>query len=186
MAWGSAAVNDATIRDVVRVAIGGSGLRVRVSNLFGTQPLGGGAATVGTSAGGAAVAPGSLQPLTFAGAPVVSVPVGGEVLSDPVVMAVTPGLTLAVSVYGSGADVVTIHYPCCEAATPSYYSANRAGNLTAGVSRAGFVASSPWSRLVDAIDVLQSPDEGQGSIVVVGDSITDGFQSTLRWTDVLQ
>ena len=182
MAWGYGTAADATVRELATLALGGSAVRVRLSNVFGNQPLVVGNATVGTDAVGADVVPGSLHQLTFDGKPGVTIPVGGLVYSDPVAMAASPMQVVAVSVFVSDTDLMTVH-PCCDTVA-SYFTANGAGDLTASPSRTGFVASSPWPRLVDAVDVLES--SGKGSIVVVGDSITDGYHSSLRWTDVLQ
>jgi lysophospholipase L1-like esterase len=66
----------------------------------------------------------------------------------------------------------------------SFSTADGAGDQTGVVSPAAFGYASPWPRLVDAVDLLET--RGQGSIVVLGDSITDGYNSTARWTDLLQ
>lgn len=182
MAWGYGSASDATVRDLATVATAGQAVRVRISNVFGNAPLVVGAGSVALSAGGPAVAPGTLHLLTFAGQPGVTVPVGGLLYSDPVPMAVNDGQTLAISLFVSTPDVVTVH-PCCTQ-TASYASPNGGGDLVTSVDGQGLSMASPWERWVDAVDVSQT--EGQGSIVVVGDSITDGFNSTLRWTDALQ
>lgn len=44
---------DVTLRPLVRLSIGGSALRVRISNLYGSEPLVIGAATVAPGAAGA-------------------------------------------------------------------------------------------------------------------------------------
>src|SRR4051794_8099423 len=60
---------DATLRQHLRLSLGGRRLRVRVSNLFGTAPLVIDAATVARAAdpAGAALVPGSVRTLSFAG-----------------------------------------------------------------------------------------------------------------------
>ena len=102
--------------------------------------------------------------------------------SDPVSMDVSDVQTLAISIYVRGRELVTVH-PCCTKIV-SYFTPNGGGNLTESVSGVGLSEPSPWERWVDAVDVLQTT--GEGSIVVVGDSITDGYHTALRWTDVLQ
>lgn len=191
MAWGYGTAFDTTIRDIAQVGVGGTAIRVRISNRFGNQPLALGAATVGLRQSGATIVPGSLHTLTFSGTPTVTIPVGGHIYSDPVPMAVSPLQTLAVSVYVANTDLMSLH-PCCTATTDSYFAANGGGNLTGGLTQAGYTVAAPWDRLVDAIDVLQST--GQGSIVVIGDSITDGYNPnkspnpnlTVSWINVLQ
>jgi len=182
MAWGSGTASNATVRDLATVATGGQAVRVRVSNLFGNSPLVVGAASLGVSAGGPALVPGTLHPISFGGQPAVTVPVGGLVYSDAVPMAVSGGETLAISVFTPASDLVTVH-PCCSRIL-GYVSPNGGGDLVTSVDGRGLSIASPWERWVDAVDVLETG--APGSIVVVGDSITEGFNSTTRWTDVLQ
>lgn len=184
MAWGHDTATNVTVRELATVGVGGQGVKVRISNTFGNAPMVIGAATVGVDAGAATVQPGTIQPLTFNGQPGTTVPIGQEVVSDPVNMTVTDEETLAISVYVVDPDLVTVH-PCCTTqALVSFSTPNGGGNLTASTTSQGFSLSSWYPRWVDAVDVLQTT--GHGSIVVIGDSITDGFNSTLRWTDVLQ
>lgn len=183
MAWGYGEVDDATVRQLTTVATGGSEIRFRVSNFFGNAPLRIGAATVAPSAGGPAVALASIVAVTFGGSPSTTIPAGGLAYSDPVKLTVAPGETLAVSLWVTGPDLVTLH-PCCGTTPRGYFTANGSGNATAAATLAGRGTASPWERFVDAVDVLQTG--GRGSIVVVGDSITDGFNSAARWTDILQ
>ncbi|HVA07075.1 MAG TPA: GDSL-type esterase/lipase family protein, partial [Acidimicrobiales bacterium] len=182
MAWGYGTSADVTVRDLATVGVGGEAIRVRISNVFGNEPLVIGAATVGLEALDAAIVAGTLHPLTFGGAPSVTVPVGQFLYSDPVPMSVNDMQTLAISVYVRSTELVSVH-PCCTKIA-SYFTPNGGGNLTDSLTGAGLSIASPWERWVDAVDVLRATT--QGSIVVVGDSITEGFNSALRWTDVLQ
>ncbi len=183
MAWGYGVASDATVRELVTPGVGGVAVRVRISNAFGDGPLVVGAATVGVSQGGAAVEAGTLRPLSFGGHLGVTIPAGRYAYSDPVAMRVTAGEALAVSLWENGTDLVSVH-PCCNSmGTVSYFTPNGGGNLTASPSGKGFTLSSQWPRWVDALDVLRS---GPGSIVVLGDSITDGFNATTNWVRVLQ
>lgn len=190
MAWGYEYVNDATVRSLARIPVDATAVRVRISNQFGSAPLVIGAASIGRSTGGGAVSPATLTQLRFAGAPTVTVPVGGWVVSDAVAMPAAGAQTVAVSIYVSDADRLSAHYPCCEANTPSYLTAAGTGDMTAASSAAPFGYTAPWSRLLDAVYVQRPPappgvPAARGSIVVIGDSITDGFNSTARWTDLL-
>src|SRR5438445_13793442 len=92
-----AAFANHTLRMIPRVSIGGSRLRVRISNAYGIRPLAIGAARVGLHSTGPAVAPGSppkvsrrLEPGTIAA--------GALVVSDPVELTFAPLADLAVSV----------------------------------------------------------------------------------------
>ncbi len=187
MAWGYGTAADTTARELATVGVGGDAVRVRISNLFGNKPLVVSRATVALSAGGPAVVAGTLQQMHFGGQSGVTIPVGADVYSDPVQMSVTGGQTLAVSLFVSSTDLVTLH-PCCTRIV-SYASPNGGGDLTGSPSGAGLSLTSAWPRWVDAVDVLRNSDVGSsdmGSIVVVGDSITDGFNATTNWVAVLR
>lgn len=183
MAWGYGQVDNATVRELATVATGGSQIRFRVSNYFGDAPLQIGAATVAPSTGGSAISAASLHPATFNGSSTTTIPKGAVAYSDPVALPVQAGETLAISLWITGADLVTLH-PCCGTAPHGWFTPNGRGNSTTAASLSGTGIGSPWPRFVDAVDALQTT--GGGSIVVVGDSITDGFNSTARWTDILQ
>ncbi|WP_347108769.1 hypothetical protein [Streptomyces sp. M41(2017)] len=73
-----------SLRQAVRLTAGGDRLRVRLSNAYGTSPLRIAGATVARTARGAAVEPGSVRRLTFAGAADAVVPARADLLSDPV------------------------------------------------------------------------------------------------------
>ncbi|MHB1854984.1 MAG: GDSL-type esterase/lipase family protein [Acidimicrobiales bacterium] len=180
MAWGYGEAVDTTVRQVLTVSVSGSALRVRLSNLYGNRPLMVGAVTVAPAGLHGSLA-GPAQPLAFAGSPSVVIPVGAELYSDPLAMPLTAGQILAVSVFVRGPDLMTVH-PCCLAPV-SYFAGNGAGDLTSDASSAALPYASPWSRLVDAVDVLSFAPPG---VVVLGDSISDGYNSTARWPELLQ
>jgi lysophospholipase L1-like esterase len=172
---------DATLRQVVRVSAGGGKVRIRISNEYGSTPLHIGAAHVALSAGpGGATVPGSDHVLTFSGQPGAVVPPGAPLLSDPVDMAVAPLTSLAVSLY-----LPTETGPCtCHqvGAATSYIGA---GDLTAATA---FKADKTfvYRAFLMGVDV-QGPV--QRSVVMLGDSLTDGAVSTpdanARWPDRL-
>ncbi|MHB8329037.1 MAG: SGNH hydrolase, partial [Acidimicrobiales bacterium] len=140
------------MRELATIPLAGSALQVRISNLFGNRPLVIGQATIGLSAGAASVVPGSLRSLSFGGSAGTTIAPGATSLSDPLTFAVSPGQTLAVSVFVVDTDLMTIH-PCCSGPLISYFGANGAGNLTTAPG-AALHFSSAWARLVDAVDVL--------------------------------
>src|SRR3984885_8318988 len=88
-----------TLREVVHVSIGGEGVRVRFSNLYGTVPLVIGAVQVSQTRKGAAVVSGSGKPLTFHGQPSVSIPPGALAVSDGIPFKFAPLADLTVSFY---------------------------------------------------------------------------------------
>lgn len=72
------AMDGVTLRQVVRLTLGGERLRVRISNAFGDQPLHIASAAVAhpSAPDGSAVAPGSSRPLTFSGRTDAVIPAG--------------------------------------------------------------------------------------------------------------
>src|SRR5918912_646894 len=94
-----AAFSNHTVRMIPRVSIGGSRLRVRISNAHGTRPLAIGAAYVGLRSAGPALVPGSNRRLTFGGDRSGTVAAGTHVVSDAVELSFAPLSDLAISVH---------------------------------------------------------------------------------------
>lgn len=184
-ALGTTAVTNATVRLIARVTIPGDAVRIRLDNTFGTEPVTIGRASVGYRVQGAAVAAGSSRPMTFNGAPTVTIPAQGSVSSDPVLLKVLALQDLAVSLYIPGANVKPSQHN--GAVVTSYRSADGSGDLVSDETRAPFTAtitSMWWLKAIDA-----QTDASPGAIVAFGDSITDGTCTTLdahdRWEDVV-
>jgi lysophospholipase L1-like esterase len=158
---------------IPRVSIGGSTVRVRLSNACGVRPLAIGAACIGLRSSGPAVVPGSSRRLTFGGETGTTIAAGALVVSDPVELAVAPLADLAVSVHLPG------ELPA------SFGITGRYARQTHYISPPGDFAAAetmPVGRLTDdwyflsGIDVVASPETG--AIVAVGDSLTDANIST--------
>jgi hypothetical protein len=92
-------MRDATLRQIVHMSLGGSALRVHLSNAFGTQSLHFTSVHVAhaVSPKGAAIDPTSDHTLTFAGKPDVTIPPGAEFVSDPLEVPVAPLSDIAVT-----------------------------------------------------------------------------------------
>lgn len=169
------ALQHQTFRQTARISLGGPRLRVRLSNAHGQQPLRVGAASVAGTSGSAPLA------LQFDGQPSVLIAPGQERLSDP----------LALPTRALQAVQVSLYLP---AATP-LHSFHWDGRQTSWIapddqSRATTLhgAEPTTARLVlTGIDV-EAPASAR-SVVVIGDSITDGATASLdqdqRWTDHL-
>jgi GDSL-like Lipase/Acylhydrolase family len=164
---------DRTARMIVHVSIGGNRLRVELSNAFGEYSLIIGAAHIGVQAKDAAIVPGSDRALTFGGSPSVTIPPGALEISDPVDLDVSPLANLAISIYTP------------DRTEPATY--HRTGLHTTYISSTGnFTASEKmpyqWTTTsyywFSAVDVEASAESS--AIVALGDSITDGFNSTLN------
>jgi lysophospholipase L1-like esterase len=174
---------DASLRQIVRVSLGGRQLRVRISNAFGTEPLMLSAASVALAEGPgqSGVRPDSMRALRFDGQASVLIPAGAEYASDPVALEHGAGADLAVSMHFNVAPARQTSHPGSRA--NSYFTS---GNkvMEAHWPQAGSVTH--WYQLA-GIEVLAAP--GAHIVVAVGDSITDGYgvttDSNTRWTDML-
>ena len=170
-----------TLRQVVRVSAGGERVRIRLSNAFGTRPLAIGGAHVARS-----VAPGTPRiegdaRLTFSGRSDAVIPAGAEMYSDPVAFPVTAGADLAISLYLPEAASPQTGHPGSRAT-----SFTLAGNVVTDAALAGATPTTHWYALAD-VEVAAAPTAG--TIVAIGDSITDGYgvkpERNTRWPDVL-
>ncbi|MEU6572229.1 SGNH/GDSL hydrolase family protein [Streptomyces sp. NPDC046805] len=180
------ALPGAAIRNVVHISAGGRVLRVRLSNRFGTGPLTLGAVTVALRrAAGPDAVPGSMRTATFGGAPTAVVPAGRDLVSDPVRLAVPAAADLLVTVHTpTDSGPATYH----RAALQTSYVALRGGGPAADDEGGGAytVTTGHWY-YVTGVDV--GGPAAVGSVVAVGDSLTDGAGSTRdanhRWPDRL-
>ncbi len=170
----------ATLRQVVRLTAGGPSVVVHFSNAFGNGPLTIAAAHVATPAGPGRIDPATDRPLTFAGGPGATLPPGTEVLSDPLPVAVAPRSDLAVTIRFADVPADLTGHPGSRAT--SYLSA---GDDLAAAELPAAVATAHWY-VLSGVDV---PADHPASVVIVGDSITDGRGSTTdgddRWPDDL-
>lgn len=170
-----------TLRQVVRVSVGGERLRVRFSNAFGDGPLTIAAARLAPSAAGSsAVDAAGGRALSFGGSPSVTLPAGGTALSDPLAFSLAPMSEVAVTVrFGAVPGAVTGHPG---SRTTSYL---RAGDAVAAPELPDAVRTDHWYVLT-GIDVVAP---GAAAVVTLGNSITDGRGSGTnrnnRWPDEL-
>jgi lysophospholipase L1-like esterase len=173
---------DKTVRDLVHTSIAGSDIRVRLSNAFGTVPVTFDSVYLGRQATGAALVAGSNREVTFGGSPSVTIPKGAEVLSDPVPIAVAAQSNLAVSVHVAGATGEVTGHP--DAQQDNYYGD---GDIAASGSAGSYTNTIGSWFFLDGL-VVDAPTQ-TGTVLTLGDSITDGYQSTPdanhRWPDYL-
>ncbi|MDX3768983.1 MULTISPECIES: SGNH/GDSL hydrolase family protein [unclassified Streptomyces] len=174
--------SDRTYRLVVRTSAGGSGMRIRVSNAFGDRPLVIGSAYAGLRRSGAGLVAGSNRKLRFDRAASVTLAPGEIRYSDPLPGRTEAGSDLAISLY-----VRTAGGPATGHGMALQTSYATAGDHAAE-ERDGAYAEQVGSWFyLDAVSVDTGP--GTGAVVTLGDSITDGWQSTtdknLRWPDFL-
>ncbi|MGW3209673.1 SGNH/GDSL hydrolase family protein [Streptomyces sp. NPDC001135] len=177
------ALPGAAVRNVVHLSVGGTAVRIRLSNRFGTVPLQLGAVTVALRAAGPNAVPGTLRTATFQGASTVTVPPGQDLVTDPVPLSVPAAADLLVTVYTpADSGPATYHQTALQT---SYLAPAGAGRATDEGGTAYTTAINRWY-YVTGVDVLGG---AAGSIVAFGDSLTDGNGSTPdtnhRWPDRL-
>ncbi|MEU3659625.1 SGNH/GDSL hydrolase family protein [Streptomyces sp. NPDC032940] len=173
-----------SVRNVVRAGAGGTGARITLSNLYGRSPLTITHASIALAAddGTAAAAAGSMRRLTFGGSTQVVVPAGGQVKSDVARIAVPYGGDVLITTYSPVPSGPVTYHP--HARQTSYVAE---GDRAEDVAADAYTGKTSYWRYVTALDVLSH--EAVGTVVALGDSITDGYGSTMdadhRWTDFL-
>jgi lysophospholipase L1-like esterase len=176
-------MRDATVRQIVHLSLGGSALRVHLSNAFGTTPLHFTSVHIAhpKSPAAAAIDPASDRALTFARNPDVTIPPGAEYVSDPLEMPVAPLSDVAVTFHLDVPPAQETGHPGSR--STSYYVH---GDQVSADDLPDAKHVDHWYQLTE-IDVRTA--SGAGVVVALGDSITDGHAATTngndRWTDVL-
>jgi lysophospholipase L1-like esterase len=171
-----------TVRQIATITLGGTRVRVVLSNEYGSDPLVIGAAHVAVAGQGGAIVAGSDRALTFGGQPTVTIPPGAPVISDPVDLKVEPLSEVAVSLFlPQITPLDTFHW---EGVQTAYISPE--GNFAGDTEMKK--DSTIKSRLFLSGIMVDAP-AGARAIVTFGDSITDGANSTPdanhRWPDFL-
>lgn len=158
-------------------------VRIRFTNSFGAAPLQIGRATVAIHGHGAALAGAGARAVTFGGQSSVLIPPGAEALSDPVRLTVRPMQALAISVY-----LPRPTGPPTEHGAAQQVNYVASGDHTADSGVGAFKTRTLSWYLLDDVDV-RAPAREAGTIVALGDSLTDGIGSTVganaRWPNDL-
>jgi len=172
-----------TVRQIVRVSLGGVEIRVRFSNELSSVPLQIGAASVALHAGGSAIVAGSDRTLTFGGKTSIVVPPGAPAVSDPVHLRVPPLAHLAISMHLPSATTGTTFH---NVASQTTYIAPAGGDYTQAVVMPTEATALNYFFLSG---VTVKASERALAVVALGDSITDGTRSTpdtdSRWPNTL-
>jgi lysophospholipase L1-like esterase len=168
---------NATVRNLVRVQLGGGQVRIRLSNAADPSvPLVIGAASVAVASDGQtpALVSGSSTPLTFGGHAGTTLAPGTDYMySDPVNFPVTSQEDIAISLFLPAA-----REPTASATNyaPSWQTGNGAGDATADAAGTSFTSSQQLNTYaLTAVDVVATP--GDGAIVAFGSSTFEGSQA---------
>ncbi len=174
-------LTDNTLRQIIRVSIGGKRLRLRFSNIFSDQPTVLKSVTVANAVEGAVIDQNSQKTLSFNGNTGITLSPEQEVFSDALDFALQPGQLLA----------ITIHYGTASQKTSGHSGSRTTSYILAGdnlnnAAFSGAVKTDHWYSIM-GVDVI-APKKA-ASIVCLGNSITDGRSSGTnkqnRWTDIL-
>lgn len=178
---------NSTLRQFVRNSIGGKQVRVRFSNAYGTSPVTLNEAHLAlalstASAGNGDIHPATDRALTFSGAPTTVIPPGLAVYSDPVAFDLPALTNVAITTYFGSISATTINgHPGSR--TTSFIVPS---NVVSVASLPAASKTKHWY-IIAALEVLG--DSTSKTVVVLGDSLTDGRGSTddanNRWPDVL-
>ncbi|RYE92510.1 MAG: hypothetical protein EOO77_46680, partial [Oxalobacteraceae bacterium] len=168
-------------RQVIRVSLGGKQIRLRFSNEFGTVPLTLTSVHVAKPASGGAIHAETDRQIYFQGKPVATIPAGAFLLSDPISFDLPLLSDLVVTLHTQTAsDKITGHPG---ARCTSYLCE---GEHVREATLPGVSKVEHWYFL-SGVEVPMA--KGQGTIVALGDSITDGRGTPTdgngRWTDFL-
>ncbi|KAF2022182.1 lipolytic protein-like protein G-D-S-L family [Aaosphaeria arxii CBS 175.79] len=179
-------LKDATLRQTLHMSVGAPKIKITISNTFGGSDLPITAGSVALTAGGAAGVSGiqesPLAAITVGGKSSFTVPRGQVVTSDEINFKVEPQSNIAVTLYsqqGQSGSSITGHPG---SRTTSWFVA---GNKVNATSFSG-TASVHWY-FVSAVQAYVPTDTG--SLIILGDSITDGRGSddnkNNRWPDLV-
>ncbi|MFF5083724.1 SGNH/GDSL hydrolase family protein [Actinoplanes sp. NPDC000266] len=178
---GGRTFGEQTVRQVVHTSAGGSTVRLRLTNVFGSAPLTLANVRLALSKGDATIDASTSTAVTFGDAPRVTMAAGASIESDPVAFGLPASADVAISAY----------LPNGSQATTQHSFANRhnyvgSGDQTTNATLAGAQTVDSYFFLA-GLDVRDAAAEG--TVVALGASITDGFDSAFgadkRWPDLL-
>jgi lysophospholipase L1-like esterase len=173
-------LTDNTIRQIVRVSIGGDTMRLKLSNEFSTSAIVIKEVQIAASKGNGSIDVSTSKTLKFNGLSTITMNTGTMIVSDPIAFALTPRMDVAITIYyGTTSTTVTGHPG---SRTTSYILA---GNALSSADMAGNTPTDHWYN-ISGIDVLAP--KTSACVGILGNSITDGRGSTTnlqnRWTDI--
>jgi len=176
-------LRDATLRQIVHLSIGGSAVRVHISNAFGTASLHLTSVHIArpASASSPQIDAATDRALTFSRLAAVTIPAGAEYISDPIGFPAAAQSNLAITFHFDEAPVGETSHPGSRATSYLVH-----GDHVADADLPGAMRFDHWFNL-QGVEVSAPP--GAAAIVALGDSITDGHGSTTngndRWPDDL-
>ena len=177
--WGG--TGGQTLRMPVRTSLGGSQLRVRLTNRYAASATAIGHVTIGLQQGGANTI-GAPATVTFGGSQSLTMAAGASAVSDPVALSVSANSRLLLSVYiPPGANALPPRHDLAVATGYNYNGGDASGATVFPVGNTFSFIS-----MFDGLDVSAA---APSTVVVMGDSISDGLNlapdTDTRWPDRL-
>lgn len=175
-------LSDQTVRMIVRTSVGGSRFRLEFSNAQGETTVSFSSVHAALAGEGAVLVGKTDRVVTFGGRRSVTMLPGARIVSDPVNLSVPALARVAVSIHVPGETPTNTVHPL--GLLPAYIVAGDATGAER-MDAASSVRSYFW---LTGLDV---PVAGQrtGTIVALGDSITDGYATSpgqsRAWLDLL-
>ncbi|MQY36162.1 hypothetical protein SRB17_41590 [Streptomyces sp. RB17] len=169
---------DQTFRIAANPSVAGSSVRIRLSNALGRTPLTIDHTTIATQSAGAAPTT-TPADLTFnGGSKSVTIPVGGEVYSDPTAYTATPGKRIMISLHLAGSTPYLVQHSWASAAV-QYVSAVGSGDHTTDTATTSFTGTGvQWGEFTDILTGIDVTTSGnQPTVAELGDNLTDPFAS---------
>ncbi len=170
-----------TLRQIVRVSIGGNTLRMRFTNEFSKNPVTINSIQIAVSKGSGIIDTTTNTPIFFNGKPNITMEAGTAVTSDAFKFSLQPLTDVAITIYfGATSPDITGHPG---SRTTSYILT---GNQVVRGNIEGAVMIDRWY-IINTIEVLAP--ETTYAVAMLGNSITDGRGSGTnkqnRWPDEL-
>ena len=175
-------MSNRSVRQVVKVSIGGDMIRLKLSNIYSTEPVVIRSIYIAHAKDSFAIAPKSAKYIKFGNQYKVTIPAGKSITSDALPYDLKPLQRLAITInYTSAPSVPTVHMG---SRTTSYIMK---GVTNAHSNFAKAFRENHWYN-ISGIDVY-TMSNNMSAIAIIGNSITDGKCSTdnaqNRWPDVM-
>lgn len=174
-------LHDETVREIVHLSIGGEGVRIKLSNVYGSTPLVLRSVHVARVVSKGNIDSQTDRSVTVGGASEIQIAPGKTVTTDPVKLAVPASSDLAVSFYvPNKVTAAAIHYTALQTSYIAKKDQSAAAALTSAIRTSIRV-------ILTGVEV--ATNTSSGAIVAIGSSTTDGARSSYdanhRWTDYL-
>ena len=175
-------MSNRSVRQVVKVSIGGDMIRLKLSNIYSTEPVVIRSIYIAHAKDSFAIDPKSAKYLKFSNQYKVTIPAGKSITSDALPYSLKPLQRLAITInYTSAPTVPTVHM----GSRTTSYIMKGVTNAHSNFEKA--FRENHWYN-ISGIDVYTMRTD-LSSIAIIGNSITDGKCSTdnaqNRWPDVM-